>query len=96
MMEDEDKYTDIGDNHRIRVLEYKDQKAGINIRHKRPGTDIDCEGFVAFDNGTWAQEFDNKITVWQVQSMDPLTLSPSILCSCGDHGFIENGKWRKA
>lgn len=33
--------------------------------------------------------------IWQVLSWEPLTLSPSILCKrCGDHGFIENGKWR--
>lgn len=32
----------------------------------------------------------------QLLSADPLTISPSLLCRCGDHGFIENGKWRKA
>lgn len=31
--------------------------------------------------------------VWQVDSWDPLTLSPSILCSCGDHGYIREGRW---
>lgn len=30
---------------------------------------------------------------WQVQSMAPLTVSPSLLCQCGDHGFIRDGKW---
>ena len=33
---------------------------------------------------------------WQVHSMDPLTLSPSIQHNCGcplSHGFIQNGKW---
>ena len=24
---------------------------------------------------------------------EPLTISPSVLCQCGDHGFIRNGKW---
>lgn len=32
--------------------------------------------------------------VWDVVMMEPLTLSPSIKCDCGFHGFIENGKWR--
>ncbi len=33
--------------------------------------------------------------VWQVESLDPLTLSPSLLCGrCGDHGFIREGAWR--
>jgi hypothetical protein len=30
---------------------------------------------------------------WHVESLEPLTLSPSILCSCGDHGFIRDGRW---
>lgn len=31
---------------------------------------------------------------WDVLSVEPLTLSPSLLCRvCGHHGFITNGKW---
>lgn len=30
---------------------------------------------------------------WAVESMDPLSVSPSLLCDCGDHGFIRGGKW---
>lgn len=31
---------------------------------------------------------------WQVVSTDPMTVTPSILCgSCGEHGFITEGKW---
>ena len=33
---------------------------------------------------------------WSVEQWEPLTLSPSLLCSCGDHGFIRNGKWVRA
>lgn len=29
----------------------------------------------------------------QKVSIDPLTLSPSVLCQCGAHGFIRDGKW---
>jgi len=32
---------------------------------------------------------------WKVNSWEPLDLSPSIQCSCGDHGFIKQGKWTK-
>jgi hypothetical protein len=37
-------------------------------------------------------------TKWSVKSWEPLTISPSLLsyCQCKDHGFIENGKWRRA
>lgn len=32
--------------------------------------------------------------LWQVESMEPLTLSPSLLCGrCGDHGFVRGGRW---
>lgn len=30
---------------------------------------------------------------WDVISREPLTLSPSLLCKCGNHGFIRNGRW---
>ena len=32
--------------------------------------------------------------VWTVESWEPLTLSPSLLCSaCGHHGFVRQGQW---
>lgn len=35
---------------------------------------------------------------WLVEQLEPLTLSPSILCSpelggCGHHGYIRDGRW---
>lgn len=33
---------------------------------------------------------------WQLVSLDPLHVEPSILCSCGHHGFIRNGQWVSA
>lgn len=31
---------------------------------------------------------------WRLESLDPLTLSPSLLCRiCGTHGFIRSGRW---
>lgn len=34
---------------------------------------------------------------WTIEQLDPLTLSPSLLCPiCGHHGFIRNGKWVSA
>lgn len=35
--------------------------------------------------------------VWQVETWEPLTISPSVLCRrCGHHGFIRNGLWEAA
>lgn len=34
---------------------------------------------------------------WQLESQDPLTISPSVLCvRCGLHGFIKDGRWLPA
>lgn len=31
---------------------------------------------------------------WQLESLDPLTVSPSVACTtCGHHGFIRQGAW---
>lgn len=31
---------------------------------------------------------------WKLESREPLTISPSLLCmSCQHHGFIREGKW---
>lgn len=51
-----------------------------------------CEGAVTFDGEVQRQIAPDRAR-WTVESWDPLTLSPSILCACGDHGFIRGGQW---
>lgn len=34
--------------------------------------------------------------LWKVESWDPVTLSPSIACGCGAHGWVRAGKWVSA
>jgi hypothetical protein len=54
-----------------------------------------CEGGIVFDTPT-TQVLDamhGASARWQVESWDPLTISPSVLCDCGDHGFIRAGRW---
>lgn len=37
---------------------------------------------------------DATWTPWTLESWEPLTVSPSLLCmGCGAHGFIREGKW---
>jgi hypothetical protein len=56
-----------------------------------------CEGGIVFDTernrATPAWDAQAR---WQVDSWDPLTISPSVLCACGDHGFIREGRWVRA
>lgn len=46
-----------------------------------------CAGFVPFKS-------HNPDHGWDVHSLDPLHLEPSLLCRlCGSHGFIRAGAW---
>jgi hypothetical protein len=84
---------DLGDGHSYRPANGKGDYSGIYLKH--PGCKSD--ELIPFTSGAWAREFSGDITTWELQSEDPLTLSPSILCrACGNHGFIQGGKWVKA
>lgn len=70
----------------------KVEKAGATIYHpnlKQPGTE--CIAGVTFN----IPEMNLAPGAsWNVESLEPLTLSPSLLCTvCGDHGFIRDGRW---
>lgn len=69
------------------------ERAGATVLHRDPKSETGwCEGFIQFDH----PEMKLDRPRWKVESLDPLTLSPSILCSCGDHGFICEGRWVSA
>lgn len=63
------------------------------VRHELPGVSGGpyCEGAITLDTPIARELFRGPF--WQVESWDPLTLSPSLLCHCGDHGFIKQGRW---
>jgi hypothetical protein len=67
------------------------EKWGAVIEHTAPDGKL-CEGCITFD-GPVQREVEDKTPKWTVESWEPLTVSPSLLCVCGDHGFIRNGKW---
>ena len=74
-------------------------KAGLIVRHLRKGTTAGdsewCESAVHFDIPEFVK--GGASPVWTVESYDPLTLSPSLLCrACGDHGYIRGGRWVRA
>lgn len=52
-----------------------------------------CEGAITFDGPVQRQVSEPNRPMWTVESWEPLTLSPSLLCACGDHGFIRDGRW---
>lgn len=75
--------------------QYKDvpdvERYGLLIKHSTPEGNA-CMGSVIF-NSEAAERINPGKDYWEVESWIPLTLSPSILCSCGDHGFLREGRW---
>lgn len=79
------QYADIADN----------DKVGAIIQHMTPDGVNECSASVFFKCEAQARVFPDHAS-WTVESFGPLTLSPSIRCSCGDHGYIRNGAWVRA
>lgn len=89
---------DIGDGHTMVFASYKGEpRVGANVIHAA-ADGSKCEGWIAFAGRSWANSFGpGAIATWTVESDEPITLSPSILCrACGDHGFVRGGKWVRA
>ena len=108
---------DLGDGHLLWFVgwcpdrelnpQYRDipdvDRAGAIVSHiARDGSD--CMSSINFDLPELNKAFPND-NRWKVESWEPLTLSPSLLCraplensqgECGDHGFVRNGQWVKA
>lgn len=88
---------DLGDGHTLTFANYKGEVAGCSIAHRRPDNGAPCDGWIAFEGRVWARSFGGHIATWKVESEQPLTLSPSVLCrGCGDHGHVRAGEWVKA
>lgn len=86
---------DIGYDHRIVYAQFKGETSGINYWHRTSGGDW-CKGWVDFKGSKWSMSFGPDVG-WTVVQKEPLTLAPSLACRvCGDHGFIQNGKWVRA
>ena len=99
---------DIGSGHYLRFTEFHGKRLGAIVFHPvgpkppagRSQWQIDggmCGGSIFFA-GAGADEYNSHSALspsptWQVLSEEPLTLSPSVLCDCGDHGWIRDGKW---
>lgn len=54
-----------------------------------------CRSGVTFDGPVQCELVPDHAR-WELVSLEPLTLSPSLLCrapGCTDHGFIREGRW---
>lgn len=68
---------------------------GFVIRHPDMGGRKGSEPG-AFCYGTVMYKTAGRPHGWTLESKEPLTVSPSVLCSCGHHGFVRDGKWVSA
>jgi hypothetical protein len=89
----EDDWIDIGNDCAIVFTTWNRHiHAGLIHSHQRPDNGQPCAGAIMFDLPGAAEAFPGR-PLWTLVSLDPLTLSPSLLCSCGHHGHIQGGKW---
>jgi hypothetical protein len=81
---------DIGHGVTLIPMVYEGQVVGLIEEHD-DNAGARCSGYVRLRiplNDTTTRPS------WAVESEEPLTLSPSVLCTtCGHHGFIREGKW---
>lgn len=89
---------DLGDDHTLQFTTWYSDPAkaigGAIMTHRKPDGSW-CQGSITFDVPV-SREKRPEGPHWTVQSMEPLTLSPSLVCHCGDHGFIRDGRWVRA
>lgn len=66
----------------------EEDRAGLILWHPKPA------GGRCAVSVPWRQCGGQSRELWTLESMEPLTLSPSIVHRmCGAHGFISEGRW---
>lgn len=88
---------DLGDDHGLLWLVLDGRRTGAIIEHKAAGGDSQPAGEYCAGGIQWGEPHRPGPT-WTLEGEadEHITLSPSVLCSCGDHGFIRDGKWVRA
>jgi uncharacterized protein DUF6527 len=78
------EWEDIGHGQRVRRVYRDGELDALDWDHKCTNP---AEDFIPLGG--------NREHSWAVESADPLTISPSLLCTaCRVHGFIRGGKWQ--
>lgn len=93
------QWHDLGGMHGFQFVaasdDTREQPSGIIEYHMDVINERPCGGHCSF-----APHKNSNGASWDVVSLDPLTLTPSVWCKppggCGAHGFITDGKWNDA
>lgn len=90
---------DLGHDHQLFIVGrhgLDGMEWGAIVEHRTPAGAECMGGYITFD-GPVQREQDPGRPKWVVESREPLTLIPSLLCTqCGDHGFVREGRWVRA
>lgn len=86
------------------TVDRQGERVGVHYSHPMPNPPVPgrrCMGGIIFDTpearAAIPEHFARGSGVWQLHSLDPLDVSPSLLCvTCGHHGFIRQGAWVEA
>ena len=82
--------TEIGPGARIYAVHCLGQIVGLIEEHAGPDGGR-CDGYLKLRG---REPNPDARPSWVVEQEEPLTLSPSVLCrTCGNHGFVRDGKW---
>jgi hypothetical protein len=88
------QYADVPDIERCGILDEHADLRALAVDYEPDDPIARHCGSVMFDLPEVRAVFgDRERPYWQVEFLDPLTISPSLLCICRDHGFIRNGLW---
>ena len=94
------KDVDLGNGCFISWTTFEGERCGGILIHPKttePNNNGECWGSFWFRNNNYNSKYNRKSPEWDFNNdFEIPTLSPSFLCHCGFHGFIENGKWRNA
>lgn len=74
----------------VKTVDREGNWVAISEYHKDSHDNL-CGGWVPFN--VESEYLTSGSPKWEVRSLDPLHLEPSLLCGCGHHGFIRNGRW---
>lgn len=103
---------DIGSNHWVRLAtghgEPDNRVVSLIIDHLSPSGQP-CTGSLTLrqSDPRYHVSGGKPIALWNVlqpagrpwmadEGIEGVTLDPSVLCHCGDHGWIRNGRWESA
>lgn len=85
---------ELGLDHTLTLVSFgQNERFGAVLCHpnqKRPGEW--CLASIIFDSEDARVALPDR-PKWTVVQWEPLDITPSFQCNCGDHGFVRDGKW---